>query len=359
MKLLCSVNLLGLGGMYMKRWLSRAFAAVMLISLCGITGCGNSPKEQDIKVEKSTQKGTEENPFILGVSPMSGWYGWYGVEGTGIFEKNGVHVQIKYFPVYSDSLTAFYSNQLDGICIAASDAIAPLNEGVQFKIVLVNDNSAGADGLVVHEGIDSIQGLKGKTVATEVGTLEHMFFLKILEDNGMSIEDVNFTNMTINDAGPAFIAGSIDAAVLWEPTLSMAEAAGGKILYSTKSKPGLIPDTLAVRQDVLDSSSDAVQKIVQSWFDGEKLLDIRDDAFIEATIKGAELEKAEYLKMLDGVTLFDKEMNEKTYKLGSDFTSLPYTLQESAKFLKETEMIDKLPEDVTVILEDRYIKGAS
>ena len=41
---------------------------------------------------------------------------------------------------------------------------------------LVNDNSYGADGIVVQDGINSIEDLKGKTVATEVGTLEHMFF---------------------------------------------------------------------------------------------------------------------------------------------------------------------------------------
>ena len=40
-----------------------------------------------------------------------------------------------------------------------------------------------------------------------------MFLLKILEENNMTVDDVNFVNMTINDAGPAFIAGSIDAAV--------------------------------------------------------------------------------------------------------------------------------------------------
>ena len=267
-------------------------------------------------------------------------------------------MEIKYFPVYSDPLTAFYSNQLDGICIAASDAVAPLNEGVKFKIVLVNDNSSGADGLVVRPEVNSVHELKGKTVATEIGTLEHMFFLKILEDNGMSVEDVNFTNMTINDAGPAFIAGSIDAAVLWEPTLSLAVNGGGKVLYSTASEPGLIPDTLAVRQDIIDNNGDVVQKIVQSWLDGEALLDARDDAFIEATIKGAELEKEEYLLMLDGVTLFDKTMNEATFKAGDDYTSLPYTLEKSAEFLKATEMIDQIPEDVTSILDDTFIKGA-
>ena len=348
-----------------KKLMSLIAAITIMGTMFTMTGC-NSQSQTPSNDTSSTsdtssggQKGTKENPFILGVSPMSGWYGWYGVEGTGIFEKNGVNVEIKYFPVYSDSLTAFYSNQVDGICIAASDAVAPLNEGVDFKIVLVNDNSSGADGLVVHDNISSVQDLKGKTVATEIGTLEHMFFLKILEDNGMTINDVNFTNMTINDAGPAFIAGSIDAAVLWEPTLSMAVNAGGKVIYSTASEPGLIPDTLAVRQDIIDNNSDVVQKVVQSWFDGEKLLDIRDDTFIEATIKGAELEKEDYLVMLDGVTLFDKAKNEETFKEGNDYTSLPYTLQKSAEFLKATEMIDKTPEDVTSILDDTFIKGAN
>lgn len=333
-----------------------------------ITGCNSKGQLTGNEVSSTAevshttgngQKGTKENPFILGISPMSGWYGWYGIQGTGIFEKNDVFVEIKYFPVYSDSLTAFYSNQVDGICIAASDAVAPLNEGIDFKIVLVNDNSSGADGLVVHDGISSVQDLKGKTVATEIGTLEHMFFLKILEDNNMSINDVSFTNMTINDAGPAFIAGSIDAAVLWEPTLSMAVNAGGKVLYSTASEPGLIPDTLAVRQDIIDNNKDVVQKIVQSWFDGEKLLDVRDEAFIEATIKGAELKKEDYLVMLEGVTLFDKAMNEETFKEGNDYTSLSYTLQKSAEFLKSTEMIDKIPEDITTILDDSFIKEAN
>ena len=58
---------------------------------------------------------------------------------------------------------------------------------MDFKVVLVNDNSYGADGIVVQDGINSIEDLKGKTVATEVGTLEHMFLLKILEENNICL----------------------------------------------------------------------------------------------------------------------------------------------------------------------------
>ncbi len=341
----------------MKKLLSLILIVAVLFVVC--VGCsGSSKSDAARKTGIALAKGTEDNPFILGVSPMSGWYAWYGIDGTGIFKENGVYVTIKFFPVYSDSLTAFYSGQVDGICIAGSDAIAPLNEGVDFKIVLVNDNSYGADGLVAKEGIRSIKDLKGKKVATEVGTLEHMFLLKMLKDNGMTIDDIDFTNMTINDAGPAFIAGSVDAAVLWEPTLSTAIQAGGNLLYSTKSEPGLIPDTLAVRSDVVDSSSDAVQKIVDSWFDGVEKLKVKDKDFIQEICDRAELKHEDYLTMLDGVTIFDKEMNQKTFQKGNDFTYLNYTLKKSAEFLVDTKMIEKEPEDVSVILDDTYIKGA-
>lgn len=335
---------------------------MILVTAVLLSGCGNDNKREGSSasgndIETTSMKGTKEDPFVLGVSPMSGWYAWYGVENTGIFEKNDVAVEIEFFPVYSDSLTAFYSGQVDGICIAASDAIAPLNQEVEFKIVLVNDTSYGADGLVVQKDISSIAELKGKSVATEIGTLEHMFLLKILKDNGMTIDDIQFTNMTINDAGPAFIAGSVDAAVLWEPTLSTAISAGGTLLYSTVEEPGLIPDTLAVRQEVLDSSPAAVQKIVDSWFDGVEKLKVKDDDFLNAICAGAELEYEDYLVMLDGVTIFDREMNQKTFQSGNDYTFLRYTLQESAQFLLDTNMIDKLPEDPGSVLDDTYIKG--
>jgi len=340
----------------MTTLLSLVLIAVLLLVF---SGCGGSSEPvNNPKAGSASAKGTEGNPFILGVSPMSGWYAWYGIEGTGIFKDNGVNVTIKFFPVYSDSLTAFYSGQVDGICIAASDAIAPLNEGVDFKIVLVNDNSYGADGLVAKEGINTIKDIKGKKVATEVGTLEHMFLLKILQDNGMTIDDIDFTNMTINDAGPAFIAGSVDAAVLWEPTLSTAIQAGGNLLYSTKSEPGLIPDTLAVRDEVLKSSSDAVQKIVNSWFDGVEKLKVMDKDFLQEICDRAELKYEDYLIMLDGVVIFDKDINLKTFQKGDDYTYLNYTLKKSAEFLVDTKMIEKEPEDVSVILDDTYVKGA-
>lgn len=233
-----------------KRSISILLIAMMALAMLG--GCGNnstsgnstangdSAKATEKTADAGEAKGTESNPFILGVSPMSGWYAWYGVKDTGIFEQNGVYVDLQFFPVYSDSLTAFYSGQVDGICIAASDAVAPVNEGVDFKVVLVNDNSYGADGIVVQDGINSIEDLKGKTVATEVGTLEHMFLLKILEENNMTVDDGQLCQYDDQRCRPGIHCGKYRCSSALGADTFHSDRCRWKLLYSTKEEPGLI-----------------------------------------------------------------------------------------------------------------------
>jgi NitT/TauT family transport system substrate-binding protein len=58
----------------------------------------------------------------------------------------------------------------------------------------VNDNSAGNDGFVAKKQFRSIKSLKGKTVATELGTVDHFLLLQALAKNGMTEKDIVFKN---------------------------------------------------------------------------------------------------------------------------------------------------------------------
>ncbi|WP_312886509.1 ABC transporter substrate-binding protein [Paenibacillus foliorum] len=132
----------------------------------------------------------------------------------------------------------------------------------------MNDNSFGGDGIVVKPGIQSLQDLKGKKVATELGTVDHLLMLTALSKSGLKEKDVNYVNMTVNDADPAFIAGNLDAALLWEPFLSKAiEEGKGKLLFSSKDTPGLIPDLLVFKVEFTKSRPEDVKKIMNAWFD--------------------------------------------------------------------------------------------
>ena len=67
------------------------------------------------------------------------------------------------------------------------------------------------------------------------------------------------------DAGAAFVAGRVDAAVVWEPWLSKGKSAPhGHLLIDSSKTPGLIIDTLAFRQDVVKNRPDDVRKVVRA-----------------------------------------------------------------------------------------------
>lgn len=334
-----------------KFWVIFCILAISVLSGC------SSNSSQSGRTDVAT-KGTEDNPLILGISPMASPYSWEGLDELGYFEKNNIYVKIQYFAVYSDLMSAFNSGNIDAIPMTASDTIAPYTQGVKFKIVMINDCSAGADAIIAKDEINSIKDLKGKTVATEVGTIEEMFLLKALENNGMTIEDINFVNMTINEAGPAFISGKLDAAVLFEPTLTMAlQDGGGHIVYSSKETPGMIPDVIAVRQEVIDNAPETVQKFVDTWYNGINVITQKDEQFLQAVCQKAELEKDDFVSMLDGVTIFDEKMNINAFKSGNDYSSLEYVLQESSQFLYDTKVLSQKIDDVSNIIDNRFVNG--
>ena len=83
----------------------------------------------------------------------------------------------------------------------------------------------------------------------------------------MTQNDVEVVNMAATDAGVAFAAGQVDAAVTWEPALSQGAAApNGHILLTSADKPGLITDVVAATDATLKDKSDDVKAFVRAWY---------------------------------------------------------------------------------------------
>ncbi len=323
----------------------RVILWTMILSMIlaiAVSGCSKSENQS---TTESTSQSQKKEPIKIGLSPWPGWYAWYLVQDKGFFKKHGVDVELVWFPVYSDSLQAMNTGKLDGNSVALSDTLAPLSKGLDQKIVLVNDNSAGGDGVVVKPEYKSIKDLKGKKVITELGTLEHLLLLTALDKNGMTEKDIDFTNMTVNDAGPAFISGNVDAAVLWEPFLSKAVAEGkGVKLFSSKDTPGLIPDLLVMNGDVVANRRDDVKKIVAAWFDAMEYWKAHPEESIEIMAKHAETNKQEYQQLVQGTKIFTLDDNINAFTKKDDLTYLGYSGQKTGEFLKNLKMLDSIPE---------------
>lgn len=331
----------------MRKWLLTGLV-MMLVATTILAGCS-----------KNTGGTASDDPITIALSPWPGWFFWFLVEEKGFFEKHDVKVKLEWFPVYSDSLQALATGRVDANSQTLSDTIAPLSKDIKLKAVLVNDNSNGGDAIVSTQDIASIADLKGKTVATELGTVDHFLLLTALEQNGMSESDIKYVNMTVNDAGPAFISGNVDVAVLWEPFQTIAVNEGkGKVLFSSKDTPGLIPDLLVFREDVVKDRAEDVQKIVDAWFDALDYFAENEQEAIELMAKRAETTPEDFKTGLDSVSIFSVEDNIEAFSDMDSYESLIHTGELTAEFLKKLDMIDSIP-DIEQLLEPKFVNDAA
>ena len=72
--------------------------------------------------------------------------------------------------------------------------------------------------------IKSVADLKGKRVALNKGSNVHYLLVRALEQAGLQYSDITPVFLTPADARAAFVAGSVDAWVIWDPFRAAAEA---------------------------------------------------------------------------------------------------------------------------------------
>ncbi len=298
-----------------------------------------------------------KEPLKIGYSDWPGYTSWEIGKVKGIFKKNGVDVELVWFPVYTDSLTAVNTGKLDGNLQTWSDLMAPLAEGIDLKVVQVIDNSFGNDAIVAKPGIESVKDLKGKTVGTELATVDHFMLLKALAMNGMTEKDIKYTNLTVGDAAAAFIAGKIDAAAIWQPWISQIQREGkGKVIFSSADMPGLIPDIVVFHKKVLDERPEDVQAVVKSYFEIVDFIKTNEDEAVAIMAKVVEQPPADYKAFMPGTKFFDLEQNLNAFAKRDDDSSLYGSGKTIAEFLKSADQIKKVP-DYGAALEPKFVEA--
>jgi len=313
-----------------SRFLSRSIPALLGALLAGAGLLGASRAVQaEVKV---------------GVSDWPGWVAWYVAEQKGFFKKRGADVKLVWFANYTDSIAALSAGQLDANSQTWSDTLGPLAKGLPLKAVLVNDNSAGNDALLVSPKIKSFADLKGKTVALEQFSVSHFVLATALAKHGMKPADVKITNLSAGDAAAAFMAGRVDAAVVWNPWIDQITRAGkGRALFTSKDMPGLIPDLLVARDTAIQGKRRELVGMIQAWFDTEKFIREQPAEASAIMAKVVSMKPAEYTIFLPGTRFFDAAAN-KTALDAAQPASLQAVAPAIAGFLLEHKLIDGKPD---------------
>ena len=298
-----------------------------------------------------------KDPIKIGYSDWPGWVAWEIAKEKGFFKEHDVEVSLVWFSDYAASLTALTTGKVDANCTAWSDVIAAISEGAKLKVVLLNDNSDGNDAVVAKPDINSIKDLKGKTVATEKGTVEHFLLLTALAKNGMGENSVDFKNMPIADAAAAFAAGKVDAVAVWQPFIAQLERESkGKVLFSSKEMPGLVPDQLVFQESVVKERADEIQKIVATWFEVVEFIKTHEDEAVTIMAKVVAQKPEDYKAFLPGTKLFDLNANLEAFQAGNSDRFLAFSGKKIAAFLQAKQVIKNIP-DFAGSLEPKFVQA--
>ncbi|HEU4346835.1 MAG TPA: ABC transporter substrate-binding protein [Actinoplanes sp.] len=328
----------------MRKLFAAAAAAVLLMAGCG----GQDPGSGE----------AETTTVRLGFSAWPGWFPWQVAQEQGLFAKNGVTVDLKYFESYTDSLTALSTGNLDANSQTLNDTLSSVSGGAKQTVVLVNDNSTGNDQIIARPGITSVADLKGKKVAAEQGTVDHYLLLLALRAAGLSEKDIQFTPLLTDAAAAAFVAGKVDAVGVFAPfTTTALGLKGSTVIASSKDFPGAIPDHLVFGSDFVREHPTEVQAMVQTWFDTTAWIKANPDAAIAVMAKRGGVSPADYKSYDAGTTIFTRQQNLDAFATGSTPANLDYQAAQIGDFLVATGLADEKP-SLDGLLEPKFVQAA-
>ena len=272
--------------------------------------------------------------LVLGHSTWVGYGPFYIARDKGYFEEEGVEVKLQVMENTSLKMGALMAGQIDAVASTADEFPLYMKPGSLVKYIFAVDNSKGGDGVVARKEFETIADLKGKQVAFEEGSVSQFFINALLREAGLTQDDINMVNMTATDAGVAFTANRVDAAVTWEPHLSQGAATShGKLLVTSAEKPGLIVDVVAVTQETWDSRRAELEALWRGWNRALAFLQQNPDeayAIMAKGVGGWLEDPKEFAATVTGIEYLDEAKNRELFgqpnSPGQLYQTLSYAL---------------------------------
>ena len=338
----------------MRRIVSMALAVCMCASV--LTGCSGgavqkettaaaqteSIKEEETTAEAETQEETEAAKeagttldklvFTYVTSPLN--VPTIVEKEKGIFADTfadqGISVEYAELTSGADQTQALASGDVQVLyAVGATSVILSAANGADIKALNMYSRSPKAFCLYSKDdSLTSPEALKGKTVAGPVGTNLHELLVAYLATAGMTIEDVNFVNMSIPDANAGLENGSVDVAMLAGPTAYQAEKQGRHLVTNGQ---GLINAIIAVavRDDFYQEHPEVIEGLMEAQNTIADFMTENPEETTELVAKSLDLD-TEAVKEMEPLYDFSLELTDADRE----------GFQRTADFMLETGMIE-------------------
>ena len=213
----------------MKKLTALLLALVMVLGLAACSSGTPDPTNppdptKDVAQTQPPEESKEPepakpDPITLRIGYMPNYASLWGVLSAieqGCFAEEGITIELTEFSDGPSEIAAMEGGSIDlayigkgahRLCITGSAVIfAPSSVHTVDKVVCMPDS-----------GIQTVEDLKGKTIAYNAGSSSESTFNNALKVAGLTADDVKGMSLSIDNIVPAAVSGTIDAAICWNP----------------------------------------------------------------------------------------------------------------------------------------------
>jgi sulfonate transport system substrate-binding protein len=205
-----------------------ALAAVVALAACGSSS--DDDKGSATAASGSSGAAAKTETITVGV-PRS--FGFLSTLWARNVQPKGVKVEYKYFPVFTDMLTALNSGKIDLTEVGDVGAVQSYVNGGKVEAVAVTEPNSDNCGLLVPKksSAQSFADLKGKKIAFLKATNSYISFLHQIKAAGLKESDFHIVEITGPPANKAFQSGQLDGYYSIDPNMAdLIEKTGGRII---------------------------------------------------------------------------------------------------------------------------------
>ena len=329
----------------MKKLIALGLAACMTFSLAGCSGSASKETEAVSAAETTAEASTEAETSAeaaadaeTSVDKLTVTYVTSPLnvptiieKDQGIFEKElGVPVEYAELTSGADQTQALASGDVQVLyAVGATSVILSAANGADIKVLNMYSRSPKAFCMYSKdESLTTPESLKGKTIAGPTGTNLHELLVSYLAQADMTLDDVNYVNMSIPDAKAGLDGGSVDVALIAGATAYNAEQQGYHLVADGE---GLISALIAVAttQKFYDEHPDVIKKLNAAQEEIASYMADNQEATMETVAAALDLD-VDAVKEMYGFYDFSTEITDAD-KEG---------FQKTADFMYESGMIE-------------------
>ncbi|MDR0643406.1 MAG: ABC transporter substrate-binding protein [Treponema sp.] len=230
-------------------------------------------------------------PLKVGIMPDADSLPFMVAKDTGLFEAEGVSVELVVFSNPQERDAAIQADKVDG-SISDLLAVAFLYVGgFDAKVTSLTDGRYGIAAAPVG-GIQDVAGLYGKKIGLSTNTIIQYTVDAQLAKAGVgadNYEPVSIPRMPLRLE--MLLNGQIDAASLPEPLLTAATGQGA-ILLSTTDTLGIDAGILLFSKRILDKRLEDIKKFYRAYYKAAQRINENPDAYRDFLVEKASFPEA-------------------------------------------------------------------